>query len=64
MAALAPEGYSIVMDGAAGLIYYGYFAAAGKLADLAVEVLGPVGEVAMETEEGEEFWAILKGPVY
>jgi hypothetical protein len=63
-AALAPEGYSIAMDGGSGLIYYGYLAAEGKLADLAVEILGPVGETAMESEGGEEFWAILKGPVY
>jgi hypothetical protein len=63
-AALEPEGYSIVMDGGSGLMYYGYFAAEGKLADLAVELLGPIGEEDMETVGGDEFWAILKGPVY
>jgi hypothetical protein len=63
-AALAPEGYSIVMDGGSGPIYYGYFAGEGKLADLAVEMLGPVGEAELESVGGEEFWAILKGPVY
>jgi hypothetical protein len=62
--ALGPEGYSIVMDGGAGLIYYGYFAAKGKIADLAVEVLGPQGEGDWEAQGGEEFWAILRGPEY
>jgi len=64
LAALAPEGYSIVMDGGSGPIYYGYFAAAGKLADLAVELVGSVGKEDMETVGGDEFWSILKGPVY
>jgi hypothetical protein len=62
--ALGPEGYSIVMDGGAGLIYYGYFAGEGKIADLAVEVLGPQGEGDWQAQGGEEFWAILKGPEY
>jgi hypothetical protein len=62
--ALAPEGYSIVMDGGAGLIYYGYFAAAGKMADLAVEVLSQRGEGDWEAEFGPEFWSILRGVDY
>jgi hypothetical protein len=65
--ALAAHGYSIVMDGGAGLIYYGYFAAPGKMADLAVEILGPRSESDWgnwQAEGGDEFWAILAGPTY
>lgn len=64
---LAAHGYSIVMDGGAGLIYYGYFAAPGKMADLAVEILGPRSESDWDNwqaEGGDEFWAILAGPSY
>jgi len=61
--ALEPFGYTIVQDGAAGPIYYGYLAAQGRIADLAVEVLCPLADNWMEGF-GEEFWAILKGPDY
>jgi hypothetical protein len=60
---LTSEGYTIVQDGRAGPIYYGYFAAAGKIADLAVELLCPLADNAIESL-GEEFGAILIGPNY
>ena len=64
-AALAPEGYSMVLDGAAaGTLYYGYFGAQGKLADLAVEVLGPLGDGDLKAVVGDDAWAILQGPAY
>jgi hypothetical protein len=62
-AALADSGYSIVQDGCVGDIYYGYLAAPGRMADLAVEMLCPMAP-NWTREAGDEFWKILMGENY
>lgn len=63
LAGLTSDGFTMVQDGKAGTIYYGYLAAEGKLADLAVEVLSTATDDPA-ADFGAEPWAILKGPTY
>lgn len=62
-AALAAEGYSIVQDGEAGPIYYGYLAADNRIADLAVEMICPLSPDWKESQD-RNFWEILEGSDY